>query len=385
MRTDQTEQPAPPIPVGGRSPGFRGSAVSALIVAAMILIGCQSCRLPGVQQSTRPTGLVGDSRCGVPGQANRPPATYDHVVWIFEENHSLNANPQHTEEGIIGNPSAPYINELASRCTYSTSFVDTHPNMPSEPHYLAAVSGSNCKTGYGRTGTGCITDDKSPAHHLLTSDSIFGQLEEARKSWTSYQESSPANCFLSTYPSSGTPVYDPKHDPALYFSNLHASCRKDDVPFPGWTPGTRPSGRFVDDIATDRLPTFAIVTPNLQNDMHISTGGSAARGDAWLASYLPLILDSATYRRGRTAVFVLWDETYNGNTDRLPNLIIAPTATRGPVSEPMNNIAVLAATQQMLGLSPELPRLGCTAGSPVGDLGRCPPESTADVRRAANI
>ena len=65
----------------------------------------------------------------------------------------------------------------------------------------------------------------------------------------------------------------------------------------------------MDDIATARLPAFAIVTPNLQNDMHISTGGSAARGDAWLASYLPLILNSSTYRRGRTAVFVLWDET----------------------------------------------------------------------------
>jgi hypothetical protein len=304
---------------------------------------------------------------------------------IFEENHNLKYDPADPESGIIGNPSAPFINELAQRCAYSTSDTDTQPGMGSEPHYLAAGSGSNCNAGYGTTGTGCITDDKSPSHHVLNSDNIFSQLQRSGNSWTSYQESSPSNCYLHDHPPGNSPVYASKHDPAVFFTNLSATCGDHDVPFPGWTPGTRPTGRLADDITGDRLPTFAVVTPNLQNDMHISTGGNAARGDAWLAAYVPLILDSSSYRSGHTAVFVLWDETYNGRTALSPNLIIAPTATAGPVSSPMNNIAVLGATQQMLGLTPDFPLLGCASGTPPGNVGHCPPESVADVRSAANI
>jgi hypothetical protein len=214
------------------------------------------------------------------GSTAPPRATYKHVVWIFEENHNLRYNSKDPESGIVGNSAAPFLNDLTHKCTYSTAFHDTQPDMHSEPHYLTALSGSNCDTGYGTTGSGCITDDKSPSHHVLHPENLLSQLDQSRRSWISYQESAPSNCYKSTYRKGFADVYAPKHDPAVFFTNLATSCARQDVPFPTWQPGTRPTGRLADDIRANRLPDFAMITPNLQNDMHISTGGNAKKGDA---------------------------------------------------------------------------------------------------------
>jgi hypothetical protein len=65
--------------------------------------------------------------------------------------------------------------------------------------------------------------------------------------------------------------------------------------------------------------------------------------------------------------------------------MIAPTAHPGAISTPMNNIAVLRATQKMLGLVPNHPYLGCASGQPPGGLGECPADSTAHLRRDAHL
>jgi phosphatidylinositol-3-phosphatase len=357
-----------------------GAAVLALVLVAVLGAHFDWWRASTSQAA--PAAAVDANVCG---STDAPPSTYKHVVWIFEENHNFEYDPKDPESGIVGNPAAPFLNDLAKKCTYSTAFHDTQPDMQSEPHYLTALSGSNCNTGYGRTGTGCITDDKSPSHHVLTTPNLLSQLDESHRTWTSYQESAPSNCYKSTYNAGSGDLYAPKHDPAVFFTNLAESCAQQDVPFPTWTPGTVPSGRLADDIRADRLPDFSFITPNLQNDMHISTGSNAKKGDAWLAAYLPLILSSKSYLDGGTAVFVLWDETQNAHSTTQPNLIIAPTAHRGPISTPMNNIAVLGATQKMLGLVPSHPYLGCASGKPPANVGQCPPGSTADVRQDAHV
>jgi phosphatidylinositol-3-phosphatase len=60
------------------------------------------------------------------------PHTYQHVVWIWMENHSFS--------DIIGHRSqAPYINSLAASCGLATDYHNTtHPSLP---NYLAATSG----------------------------------------------------------------------------------------------------------------------------------------------------------------------------------------------------------------------------------------------------
>jgi hypothetical protein len=58
--------------------------------------------------------------------------SYDHIVVVVEENHSLS--------GIIGNPQAPYIDSLADGGALLTNYhAVTHP---SQPNYFALYAGS---------------------------------------------------------------------------------------------------------------------------------------------------------------------------------------------------------------------------------------------------
>src|SRR5690349_23635137 len=65
------------------------------------------------------------------GSATPPPAVYDHVVWIWFENHAY--------DQIVGSPDAPYMSRLAARCGLATDYhALTHPSLP---NYIAATSG----------------------------------------------------------------------------------------------------------------------------------------------------------------------------------------------------------------------------------------------------
>jgi hypothetical protein len=57
---------------------------------------------------------------------------WDHVVWIWFENHSYGA--------IVGSGSAPFINrEVIRRCGLATNYHSlVHPSLP---NYIAATSG----------------------------------------------------------------------------------------------------------------------------------------------------------------------------------------------------------------------------------------------------
>ena len=81
------------------------------------------------------------------------------------------------------------------------------------------------------------------------------------------------------------------------------------------------------------------------------------RGDAWLGQWLPRILAGPTYRAGRTAVFVIWDEY-----TPMPNIVISPTTAPGSVSAvAVDHYSLLRSTEELLGISNHL---GRAAGAP---------------------
>jgi phospholipase C len=256
------------------------------------------------------------------------PHTYQHVIWIWMENHSLG--------DIIGNTSqAPYINSLAASCGLATDYHSTtHPSLP---NYLAATSGiaqgSLPVTTYLDCDVSVICD--------MTAGSIFGQGE----TWKAYEESMPSNCDKSN---SGE--YAVRHNPAAYYTSL-SGCSSKDVPYT----------QLAADLADNALPAFSFITPNLIDDMH---DGTIAQGDAWLASHLPAILNSKQYQAGTTAVFVTWDEGSGGYpiedcddttvTDTsciVPTIVISPTTPAGTKSGTFfSHYSLLATTEQLLGL-----------------------------------
>jgi hypothetical protein len=279
-----------------------------------------------------PAAAAGSGPCGT---VSAPP-TYQHVIWIWMENHSYG--------DIIGNTAqAPYVNSLAAECGLATNYHNiSHPSLP---NYIAATSGLS-----GRQ-IKLFDNDCSVSKKCSTSaPSIFGQGE----TWKAYQESMPANCHPSD---SGE--YAVRHDPPPYYTAL-AGCATLDVPY----------GQLATDLANNALPAFSFITPNLIDDMH---DGTIADGDTWLAANLPTILNSTEYQAGNTAVFITWDEGTGGKTGEnctanttdlsclVATIVISPSTPAGATSATLfNHYSLLGTAEQLLGL----PALGQAASYP---------------------
>jgi acid phosphatase len=165
---------------------------------------------------------------------------------------------------VIGNPAAPYATALARRCGTERAYHTV--GSPSLPNYLGATAGD----------TGGISDDGGPDVHPQNGDNLFRQVRASGATARSYVESMPTNCAVAPQGS-----YAVKHNPAAYFTGAedrHA-CEVDDVPM-----GTATDGALASDLGHDRMPTFALLLPDLCHDTHDCP---VSAGDAWLRAWLP--------------------------------------------------------------------------------------------------
>ena len=223
---------------------------------------------------------------------------------------------------------SPFMHDLAAACASASAYVD-HGVHPSLPNYIAATSGD----------TQGIADDAAPSKHPLDVDNIFRQVRASGRSAKSYQEGMPGNCVLD---SAG--AYAVKHNPAAYYvgADDRQACQLDDVPF----------DRFAADLAGQgaSFPAFALITPDICNDMHdcpVSTG------DDWLRIKLEPVLSSPLYRAGRTAIFVVFDESQGSGS--MPFIAIAPSVAPGTVaSAELDHMSLLRFAEDALGIREHL-------------------------------
>lgn len=307
--------------------------------------------------SPPPTGPSFAQPCG---WGTTPPVTYRHVIWIWMENHSEvdNGTP------IYGNSAAPYLNQLTNQCATSFDYKDADYGdatsrvlLPSGPNYMLAVWGavaqptSTASYGVGCDPTTCPYDSTVPAavYGTPTVAGDYFNLFEAVRGTTvggsaltakSYQESMPSPCYLSN-----AGRYAVRHNPQAYFTDNtsttyagvtdSADCTANNVAIPGLVESSisdsptgvsaANGGQLYSDLQSDStLPSFSLITPNIDNDMH---GEGITEADNWLQDWMSVILDSPAYTSGDTAIFVVSDE----NTPNL-NIEIAPTITPGTVS-----------------------------------------------------
>ena len=275
-----------------------------------------------------PTG----SRAQICGTQTSGVKHYDHVVWIWMENHSYTQ--------IIGSPDAPYINSLATSCGLATNFHNTtHFSLP---NYIAAV------TGLALDDVLKFDLDCNPGGTCLTpAASIFTQVQ----SWKAYMESMTTNCQPT-----GFFGYSVRHNPPPYLSSL-TDCALFDVPYP----------QLQVDLDANQLPAFSFITPNSVNDMHDGADPIAIQhGDAWLQAELPKILNSTAYQGGRTLIFVTFDEGEFGpgfsigedcaknTTDEschIATIVISPSTQPGTRSDRLfNHYSMLRTTEEALGI-----------------------------------
>ncbi len=303
------------------------------------------------------------------------PTKYDHVLWIYEENH--------TYSQVINNANAPYMTSLAKACGSSSQYYDNLPLNELYPgtttifahssiSYNADSAGSDCTYGNGAHGTECWLSVSNTFKHNLPWKTIFKQVTEKGGTWRNYEESAPGNCYPTD---SGLYVWD--HNPVVNFTVNNGDCAANDLAIPGIVCpdkavkcNTAPTGRLINDINAGTLPTYGVIIPNLNNMMH---NGTVNQADIWLKTYLTALFASTEYKKGRTAVFVIWDEPFS-RTATMPFLAISATAKGGIVTTQANNYTVLGNTEAMLGITE---RLGCASGTPPHAPGLAPPAGSS--------
>ncbi|HEY0472100.1 MAG TPA: alkaline phosphatase family protein [Kribbella sp.] len=242
----------------------------------------------------------------------------DHVVIVVFENTSASS--------IIGNPKAPYFNQLAATgANFTSSYAIEHP---SQPNYLDLFSGSNQG----------VTNDSCP--HSFSTDNQAAQLIAKGLTFTAYSENLPSTG--STVCTSGK--YARKHAPWTNFTNVPASFSKPFTSFP-----------------TDftKLPTVSWVIPNMCNDMHDC---SVATGDSWLKSRLDGYVQWA--KTHNSLLITTFDEDDFTGTNRIATIFNGQPVKPGTYGENVNHFRVLRTVEDMYGL----PHAGAAAtATPITD------------------
>src|SRR5205814_6034980 len=211
----------------------------------------------------------------------------------------------HSYEAIVGNTGMPFVNSLvATNGSVSTTDL-THP---SEANYLGLTSGSIWDN----------PQDLTPQDETYAGPQFTDELAGAGIAWKAYMQDMPRACDLTDTFSPGN--YDVNHNPFMYFTSIRnnsAQCNRD-VPF----------SQFASDLANGTAPPFMYVVPNLNNDMHNGTYGTA---DSWLKTQLALVFASSWYKQGGTVVLT-WDEGESGGDQIATVVIAARLAGHGNVS-----------------------------------------------------
>jgi hypothetical protein len=223
--------------------------------------------------------------------------SYDHVVIVIEENHSLNQ--------VIGSANAPYINSLATNgSSFTNMFAITHPSQPNYLHFFSGASQG--VTGDGVPGTFPFGAGTS---------NLGGALLNAGKTFTGYSETMPDVGFNGGSFGGGS-GYMRKHNPWVNWQS--------DTPTGFQLPATtnQPFTAFPTDYST--LPNLSIVVPNEANDMH---DGTVAQGDTWLQNNLSAY---ATWAKANNSLLIVtFDEDESASRNRIPTVFYGANVVTG--------------------------------------------------------
>lgn len=271
--------------------------------------------------------------------ANLP--AFKHIFVIVLENKEY--------DQVSGSASAPYFNALAQQYGLAVNYYGiVHPSLP---NYFALTGGSTF--GITSNCTDCT----------VAQTNLVDQLEATGKSWKAYIESMPSPCYVGDAP----PLYRQKHNPFIYYDSVRndpARCNKI-VPFT----------QFAIDAQANALPDYVWITPNMCDDSHDCP---ASASDAWLATWIPHILNSQawkdngllfiTYDEGDTKRVITTSCCQQGNGGQVATLVISPLSKPGYQSlVAYDHYSLLRTIEDAWGL-PELGQAACDCAPPMADF-----------------
>jgi len=244
----------------------------------------------------------------------------------------------------FSNGNMPYLNSLASQCSYFSDWTETNTGQSSLTQYIGETSGVN--------NPNTVNDCNPSTTCRSTDNNIFRQVRLAGGTAINYVEGATTGCSAS-----GNAA---KHIPALYYYGTYSDAAGVHSDHDFCNAEVRPYSEF----DVNNLPTYAFITPTLCNDGHDC---SDATVDAWASTNIKRVLDSAAYQSGSVAVFVWYDED-----QPVPNATFARTSHKGNITQSglATHAALLKTIEGMLGL-------------PVMNQGQLP--AATDLRTALGI
>jgi phosphatidylinositol-3-phosphatase len=194
---------------------------------------------------------------------------------------------------------------------------------PSEPTYVAAISGSNW----------FVNDDNDDnPNNRFDHTNLVDQLEASHHSWGAYMESMPSVGYLgdNAPTSPNVQLYVSKHTPFVLFTDIRHN--------PARLANVKPYSQFAADLAANRVPDFVWISPNQCHDMYggvfvqVASDGSDGtpcpfgstkddpndaalkqKADAFVHDAVTAIMASKAWT-GNSAIFVVDDENdFTGN------------------------------------------------------------------------
>jgi hypothetical protein len=255
--------------------------------------------------------VVAATALGKPAKAEHKGLAFDHAFVIMLENHG--------KASIFGDPNTPYISSLAAKYASAPNYYGvTHP---SEPNYVALISGSN----WGM-------NDDNPANTFDHSN-IADELDARHLSWNGYMENLPSagDVTDTQYPANAA-LYVKKHDPFALFTDIASSSAR--------AKNIKPLTDLTGDLKSGEVGNFALIVPNQCHDMHggvytqVAADGSDGtpcpygstnddtndvalkqKADAFVKQWVETITTSKVWKTSRVAIFVVADEAdYDGTT-----------------------------------------------------------------------
>ncbi|MEU0093253.1 alkaline phosphatase family protein [Kribbella sp. NPDC006257] len=309
----------------------RGALVTALIATAAacgVHAAKENTDQPSVPTSkpTKPEAFSKDDTCppGVPAAPLTPtanPAKITKILLVVLEN----KNPCASTKGM------PYLAGLADK--YARAGLYYAMAHPSLPNYLTLAGGST----FG------IRDDRSPAAHKLTGQSVFGQVLATGEIAKTYAEDMKSNCQLEQ---GKHDPYAVRHNPWLYFASddERRLCQQYDVPA-----GTVTEGEFHDDVANGTLPTFGYLAPNLCDDAHDCPLNSA---NTWLTKWFEPLLKGSDFTSGHLLVLVTFDEDDKHAGNRVLTVALNPSLNHVVIGQRLDHLATSKAISALVDAPP---------------------------------
>jgi acid phosphatase len=143
----------------------------------------------------------------------------------------------------------------------------------------------------------------------------------------------PGNCATSN----GGSNYAVKHNPWAYYSTERAECLKYDVP----------ATQLGAAITSGSLPNVGMVVPNLCNDAHNCSLGTA---DAWFRGWMTKIFAGPDWKSGHLAIVLTADEDDSSANNTVLTVVIHPSQQAHVVTSPLTHYSLTRLYEDVAGV-----------------------------------